>query len=722
MNRVFVDLRNCYGIKKLEYTFDFSQSSVYSIYAPNGSMKSSLAQTFNDLADRKQSIDRIFPSRKTVRHIRNENGIELSPESVLVLSPYDEFFSHTEKTSTLLVNNRLRKDYETLHADIDNCKASFLRAMKEQSRSTKPLDREIALAFMKSTDDESFYQALERIRTELKEQHDAPFADVRYDAIFDDQIVAALDTKGLKTAIQGYITRYNQLLDSSTYFKKGVFEYYNATQIAKTLANNGFFKANHTVILNADENKEIISQKQLDDLVRGELNEITEDTDLKEKFDAIKKQLEKNVHLRNFQRYLCENELFLPYLANIDLFKELVWKSYFKSKEPAYDELMDKYGQVKKRRQQIEQQARKERTQWEMAIELFNERFFVPFKLEAKNKAAVALGHEAMLDLGYTFRDGSEETPVARQDLLKALSQGEKKALYILNIIFEIEVRRQSKQETLFIVDDIADSFDYKNKYAIIQYLRDISEGPVFKQIILTHNFDFFRTVESRFVRYSSCLMATKTDSETKLAQAAAIRNPFLDWKDHLFDNGKKRVASISFARNLIEHTRGKSDANYRLLTSLLHWKNDSKIIKEKDLDTVYSGVFGDCGSFGDPNECVVDLIEKEADACLNGNGGGDLEAKVVLSIGIRLAAERFMVAKIADEGFVNGITKNQTPQLLQRFERDFSSETKAIGTLRKVVLMTPENIHLNAFMYEPILDMSGDSLCALYSDVRSLK
>ena len=56
----------------------------------------------------------------------------------------------------------------------------------------------------------------------------------------------------------------------------------------------------------------------------------------------------------------------------------------------------------------------------------------------------------------------------------------------------------------------------------------------------------------------------------------------------------------------------------------------------------------------------------------------------------------------------MNGITKNQTPQLLQRFERDFSSETKAIGTLRKVVLMTPENT-LNAFMYEPILDMSGD-------------
>ena len=109
MNRVTVDLRNCYGIKKLEHTFDFSQKSAYAIYAPNGSMKSSFAQTFKDIADGAPSRDRIFPSRKTVREIKDDNGQVLSPDSVLVLPPYDEFFSHTEKTSTLLVNNALRR-------------------------------------------------------------------------------------------------------------------------------------------------------------------------------------------------------------------------------------------------------------------------------------------------------------------------------------------------------------------------------------------------------------------------------------------------------------------------------------------------------------------------------------------------------------------------------------------------------------------------------------
>lgn len=34
---------------------------------------------------------------------------------------------------------------------------------------------------------------------------------------------------------------------------------------------------------------------------------------------------------------------------------------------------------------------------------------------------------------------------------------------------------------------------------------------------------------------------------------------------------------------------------------------------------------------------------------------------------------------------------------------------------------MTPENIHLNSFMYEPILDMSKDHLEKLYKEITLL-
>jgi hypothetical protein len=723
MKRVSVDLQNCYGIRKLHYLFDFSQRRAYAIYAPNGSMKSSLAQTFKDVADGKPSTDRIFPTRVSVRKITDENGAELPKQSILVLPPYDEFFGHTEKTSTLLVNNTLRKEFEQLHADIDKAKATFLKAMKEQSGSKKPLDKEIARAFMKSDEDEAFYLALERIKAEMEEQKDAPFADVSYDSIFDEKVLGALETKDFKTAIQEYIKRYNELLAASTYFQKGVFEYYNASQIAKALADNGFFNAKHTITLQAGNKVEITTEKQLEDLIAKELENITKDKDLRKKFSEIKKLFEKNVTVRDFHSYLCTHDSILPHLGNIDLFKEQIWKSYFKLHKALYDDLVAKYAQVRARRKEIEEQARKERTHWEAAIELFNDRFFVPFRLEAKNKSAVALGHDVMLDLGYTFEDGADSTAIGRDTLLKSLSQGEKKALYILNIIFEIEVRRQVKQETLFVVDDIADSFDYKNKYAIIHYLQDISDGPEFKQIILTHNFDFFRTISSRFVGYAGCLMATKTSTDIALVQAFGIKNIFVnDWKKNFFAEKMKKIASIPFMRNLLEYTHGEKDADYLKLTPLLHWTKDSSKVTQGELDAIYERLFGNKGPGTDPKKLVIDIIKEEAEACLAAGAGVNFEHKIVLAIATRLAAERFMAKKINDAAFMADINENQTQVLLKRFQKDFSGDDKAIRVLRSVVLMTPENIHLNAFMYEPILDMSDEHLRKLYKDVIALK
>jgi hypothetical protein len=104
MGRVKIDLKHCYGIKRLKHDFDFSQRRVYAIYAPNGVMKSSLAQTFKDLSEDAPSVDRIFDGRASVRRITNDQGNELAKESVLVLPPYDEFFGNAEKTATLLVN------------------------------------------------------------------------------------------------------------------------------------------------------------------------------------------------------------------------------------------------------------------------------------------------------------------------------------------------------------------------------------------------------------------------------------------------------------------------------------------------------------------------------------------------------------------------------------------------------------------------------------------
>jgi len=333
------------------------------------------------------------------------------------------------------------------------------------------------------------------------------------------------------------------------------------------------------------------------------------------------------------------------------------------------------------------------------------------------------LGDAEVIDLGFTYRDGKDAVDVEKAQLMKVLSTGERKALYVLNVIFEVQRRIKAKQETLIVVDDIADSFDYSNKYAIIQYLKDISEDGLFKLIIMTHNFDFFRTIESRFVGYRNCLMASKNANGISLVQATGIKNVFAnDWKHNFFTDTKKKIASIPFLRNLIEMTTGEADPHYQQLTSMLHCKADSSTLTLNQLDVVFNTLCKTSGNSGiNGGKLVHEVMTKEADGCLDSQTGLGLENKIILAMATRILTERFLIEKIKGNEFVAAIKKNQTQELIKKFRTQFPNEGAVLKCLDRVALMTPENIHVNSFMYEPIVDMSDEHLKKLYRDVKNL-
>ena len=500
MNRVKIHLQNCYGIRELQKEFDFSATQAYALYAPNGVMKSSLAETFQDAAENRDSQDRIFPNRHTVRKITDEHNQEIEGRRILVVLPYDADLGISEQASTLLLDKKLKNEYDTLLRETADAKLKLLTAISQQSQTKMNMETEISSAIMPSANE--FDAALIRVKREVEDLKDTLFSDIQYDKLFNDKVLKALNTKNLKNAIEEYAQRYNELLATSTYFKKGTFDYYNAGQIAKSLADNGFFDAKHTVKLNADAGtREIADRVELEDIISQDKEAILADEALRGKFDDVARQLTRNAELREFYAYVGDDQAILSRLNNPEGLKQDVIKAYLKLCEYLYNDWISKNVAAQQRRKELEEIARKQRTQWETVIGIFNERFFVPFELEAKNKTEVLLGRTSIIDLGFTYVDGKDSAAIKRTDLLKSLSTGEKKALYVLNVIFEIETRKTADQETLVIVDDLADSFDYRNKYAIIQYLKDISENGLFKLLIMTHNFDFFRTIERRFRR-----------------------------------------------------------------------------------------------------------------------------------------------------------------------------------------------------------------------------
>lgn len=117
----------------------------------------------------------------------------------------------------------------------------------------------------------------------------------------------------------------------------------------------------------------------------------------------------------------------------------------------------------------------------------------------------------------------------------------------------------------------------------------------------------------------------------------------------------------------------------------------------------------------------VVETISSEAQKCLTAPESSNLENKIVLAIAIRLHAEKHMVNTIKDDVFVSGITSNQTTKLLAKYRKLPGADAEALRILDEVALMTPESIHLNSFMYEPLIDMSDDHLRSLYRKVLNL-
>ena len=55
MNTLKLEMENCYGIQKIQQDIDFSKNNVAVIYAPNGTMKSSFAKTFEAIRDGKRT-------------------------------------------------------------------------------------------------------------------------------------------------------------------------------------------------------------------------------------------------------------------------------------------------------------------------------------------------------------------------------------------------------------------------------------------------------------------------------------------------------------------------------------------------------------------------------------------------------------------------------------------------------------------------------------------
>lgn len=304
----------------------------------------------------------------------------------------------------------------------------------------------------------------------------------------------------------------------------------------------------------------------------------------------------------------------------------------------------------------------------------------------------------------------------------KILSRGERRAFHIMQIIFEIEARKREGNDTLVVFDDIADSFDYQNKFAIIEYIKDMNDAGIFKTIVLTHNFDFYRTLSSRLGLGNSVFMTNvSNDGTIELKRGQYRKDLFSYLIDGNHDN-KQLISIIPFARNLIEYMEGQS-MDYIKLTSCMHVKQgQTDVLNINDIISLVKGKFPQrCQTLKsvNPNKNIKDFIYSVAESIVAEPNLDPIkiENKICLSIACRLKVEDYMISKMAHDANlvqqINSIRSNQASKLFELYK---GQDSNHVDLIEEVNMMTPEGIHLNSFMYEPLIDMSAEHLVKLYN------
>jgi len=722
MKSLTLKLENCYGIQSLEHTFDFAKSNANLIYAPNGVMKTSLAKTFLNISNGALPEEKLY--NKIPSFEIRIDGKDIESEDILVIEPFDPNYE-SKNISTLLVNADKKSKYDQIYKEILEAKRKLIIVLNKLSKITKD---DIETTLNRDLGCENIFEAIKLLQ--FLDIGDINYSKINYKSLFDPKVVALLQDKDVQSGISEYIARYNELIENSSIFKKSGFNPIKANSVSSSLKKEKFFEAEHKVLLNGKD-EPVSNHKDLEEILEKEKENILGDGNLKE---ISQKIISGVASVQIFQEILEEFPEISTELADLAKLKQLIWGSYFQANKDAFIELYTLFENNKLELASIEKEAVLEETLWFEAQKIFKERFHVPFTMEIENYSNAILGTKAP-NIMFSFENENGDKVRfnhGQLDSMDFLSVGERRAMYILYVIFEFKARIASGKRTIIIIDDIADSFDYKNKYAIIEYLKELSEENLFCILILTHNFDFYRTFQSRVLntaRWHNSFIAHKLENSIKLLNGGSknISSPFELWKKNYDKSEAILISMIPFVRNLIEYKDGTSSDGYKTLTSMLHVKTDTYTLKLADLENLINDVIltSDSESTYEQDKLVIDQIYQTAnELCLAASDDEIcLENKITLSIAIRLKAEEFMWENVSDKSPFKG---QQTGLLYDRLVTeniplsDNFIQVKRI--LSQVILMTPENIHINSFMYEPLIDMSNHHLVHLYEEVKRLE
>ena len=447
IQKVKINFEHCYGIRKLCSDFDFSKSNMHMqlIYAPNGTMKTSFAKTFKDMSDPRGKTKPHDQLDKTLQPIykvmvEDDGGSErdIAPDEIKVIKSYDESaFKSEEAILTLLANKEIRQQYVDIFKELDNEKKSALSPLKKITGSSN-YEQEIIDAFSDpGTKKRSIFEVLATIIDDVK-QSNSTF-DFVYNYVFDPKGKVRDFLNENYDLLQKYSEKYNELLSNSQFFSNNgerAFGTIEASALCNSIKGDEYFKSGHKLSL---KDKTVVdSAEKLAKVIDNEIKKVFDNQEIKDIFDKIDKKLQGNQELRNFKKVIEKDKTLIAMLTNYDEFRKEVWYSFLKQVEARVSSLVENYNAKKPDIEKIVDAANDSKGLWDDAVKEFMTRFTgLPFSFSVENRGDAILGQD-MPTITYRYGNKLVDQSVLTKDIL---SQGERRAFYLLNVIFDIKSR-----------------------------------------------------------------------------------------------------------------------------------------------------------------------------------------------------------------------------------------------------------------------------------------
>ena len=244
MRTLCVKLKNCYGIQSLEHDFDFGNgkpgNKSFTIYAPNGLMKTSFTKTFEKLAKGELAEEERYKRPSTSEVLLD--GTPLPKEAIYVLKSEIDIQDDSPAITDILVNPDNKSRYDAILIDLDKQKTKLVNTLQKASGVPK---KDVEKTLFDDTGIKAFAECVVKLKDRIIA---GEISHLNYSTLFDPKATEILSSAEFVLNAKEFNNRYQELFSQEgSIYQKGIFNPARAETSFSTLDKQGFFNGGHRV-------------------------------------------------------------------------------------------------------------------------------------------------------------------------------------------------------------------------------------------------------------------------------------------------------------------------------------------------------------------------------------------------------------------------------------------------------------------------------------------